>query len=160
MKNHHDSLAAAMFLGIAMGVASSAAVGAGNKACAMVTPAELEASLGRKVTLGAGSVMPGGVEVCSGSGSGLEVMIRVFKRTDDPSGEKEKAGIEALRKAGVKVEVQKFGPIGCAVMESTSATTSCSAAKPPLFAVIEVSGKEKIPMERLRPVAEKMMSRL
>ena len=161
MKNHRLGLTTALCMGSAMRIASPELHAAGNKACAIATPAELEASLGRKITLGQGTVMPNGVEMCSGSGSGLTVTIRVFKRTEDPSGQKEKAGIEAMKKAGMKVEVQKFGPIGCATIEgSGAANTSCNAAKPPLFAVIEVGGKEKIPMEALSKVAEKMMSRL
>jgi hypothetical protein len=156
---------------ILAGVAAAAlavprAAGAEGKACDLVTSAELQASLGAPVTWGSGGRMPSGVEVCTGKSGAAEVMVRLFKRSDDPSGDREKAGIELLRKMGAKVEVQRFGPITCVAaapggkMVGHPFTTSCSVSKAPMFAVIEVrNGERAVPIDRLRPVAEKLMKR-
>ena len=102
---------------------------AAGKACTLATPAEVEAAIGQKVSFSPGMTMPKGVEACSGKAGPLSVTIRTFQRTSDAGGEKEKAGLEAMKKAGMKVDVQKLGPITC------------------------------VAIERLRPVAEKMLSR-
>ena len=141
-----------------------AAFGQG-KPCDLASPADIEAALGAKPTLSA-STLPNGVEMCSGKAGSSTVTVRRFKRTADPSGEKEKAGIEMLKKMGATVEVKKFGPITClsaapgGQLAGHGFTTSCTAAKPPMFAVIEVADpKAAVSMDKLRPVAEKMMTR-
>lgn len=137
-----------------------------GKACALITGAELESSLGGKATWGTPSTLPGGVDACSGASGPVTVTLRHFKRTGDPSGEKEKAGIEMMRKMGAKVEVQKAGPITCVALSPNAElaaygfTTSCTAAKAPMFAVIEATSRTgAIPIDRLRPLAEKMLTR-
>lgn len=132
---------------------------AADDACALLMPAELEAAVGAKPVLSGGS-LPNGVATCSGRAGAHAVMVRLFTRAGDAGGQKEKTGIEAARKMGLKVDVQKSGPITCVAMEGGGKfNTSCTAAKAPRFAVIEISGTQALPMERLRPVAEKMLGR-
>ena len=144
--------------------------GAANKACELVTAGELEALLGAKVTVDGGGGMPtaGGAEICSARSAPASVMLRLFKRTVDPSGAKENAGIEMAKKMGAQVDVKTFGPITCSsiVPPDTLAgygfNTTCSVTKAPMFAVIEVNAKAKkdmVAIERLHAIAEKMAGR-
>ena len=132
-----------------------------NKACALATSAELEAAVGAKPLAMSPSTLPTGTEMCTGKAGTITVTIRYFKRATDPTGEKERAGIEAMKKMGAKVEVKKIGPASCvAIGMERGFSSSCTVAKPPFHAVIEVgSPKDAVPVERLAPVAEKMLSR-
>ena len=73
-----------------------------------------------------------------------------------------------IKKAGATVEVRKFGAITCMAVVPGGAyaeqmqrfSTTCTIAKPPMFAVIEVmSLTERTAIDRLRPLAEKMLTR-
>jgi len=76
-------------------------------------------------------------------------MLRLFKRTDDPPGAKEKAGIEAIRQTGAQVEVKTLGPITCTAvvpppqLAEHGFGTTCSVQKAPMLAVIEVTAKAR-----------------
>jgi hypothetical protein len=138
----------------------------GNKACGLLTPSELESVLGARVSLSGGNA--GDVELCTGQTPAARVMLRLFKRTSDPSGATEKAGIEAVRKMGAQVDVKTFGPITCSAavppanLAQHGFNTTCSVSKPPMFAVVEVtakSQKDMVPIDRLHPLAEKMAGR-
>jgi hypothetical protein len=137
-----------------------------NKACGLLTPSELETVLGAKVTLSGGNA--GNVELCTGRTPTVTVMLRVFKRTNDPSGATEKAGIEAARQTGAQVDVKTFGPITCsavvppAKLAQYGFNTTCSVRRAPMFAVIELtatSQKDAVPIEKLHALAEKMAGR-
>jgi hypothetical protein len=151
------------FLGLLISVLAVVPAGAlaQNKACALATPAELEAAVGAKPLAMSPSTLPTGTEMCKGKAGTITVTVRYFKRATDPSGEKEKAGIEAMKKMGAKVEVKKIGPATCMALGMAQGfSSSCTVAKPPFHAVIEVgSPKDAVPIERLAPVAEKMLSR-
>jgi Flp pilus assembly protein CpaB len=145
----------------------SIAQATGNKACALVTEAELQAMLGSKVTLKAGSI--GDVQTCAGETPSARVLLRLFSRSKDPSGNAEQAGIEAIKKMGAQVDVKTSGGIMCMTavpppsMAAMGFGTTCTVtSKAPMFAVIEITAKtqkDMIPMERLRLVADKMASR-
>ena len=135
-----------------------------GKACALATPAELEAVLGSKATLD--PAMIGTVEACTGKVGATSVMIRLLKRTGEPSGKTEHAGVEAVKKMGATVETKTFGPIFCMAitpspqMAAYGFTTTCTVSKHPMYAVIEVkTEKQGTPIDKLRPIAEKMSSR-
>jgi hypothetical protein len=137
-----------------------------GRACALVTSAEVEAALGIKPAFN-GKVLPTGVEVCNSTAGPAMVLIRLFKRTEDAPGKREQDAIDMIKKAGATVEVKKSGPIGCMTIApggqsaGQSFSTSCTVAKPPMFAVIEImSLKERTAIDRLLPLAEKMMARL
>lgn len=135
-------------------------------ACGLVTAPELEGVIGSKVVLKESNV--GDVQMCSGQTPQFRVMLRLFTRTTDPSGAKEKAGLEAFKQMGAQVDVQTFGPITCtAVVPPPSLAehgfgTTCSVRKAPMFAVLEVNAKtqkDMVPIEKLKPLAEKMAAR-
>ncbi len=139
----------------------------GNKACALVTDADLQAALGAKVSLKPGSL--GAAQICSGQTAGVSVMVRFFTRTGDPAGNREQAGIDAIKKMGAQVDVKTAGGITCmtavppANMAAMGFGTTCTVtSKAPNFAVIEIRAtaqKDMVPIDKLRPVADKMASR-
>ena len=138
-----------------------------NRACGLVTDAEIQSALGSKVVLQAGSL--GAVQTCAGQTESARVLVRFFMRTTDPSGNAEQAGIDAIRKMGAQVDVKASGGITCMTavppqnMVAMGFGTTCTVtSKAPMFAVIEVTAKtqkDMVPLEKLRPVAEKMASR-
>jgi hypothetical protein len=142
-----------------------------NKACGLLTPAELEAALGAKVTLGGGGPMTPSVTVCTGGTPTATVMLRLVTGLDpgrDRSGGREMKGLEIVKKMGAQVEVKTFGPMTCsstvppASLAQYGFNTTCTVGKPTALAGIEVvakSQKDMISIERLRPLAEKMTSR-
>jgi hypothetical protein len=139
-----------------------------NKACALVTPPELETALGDKVTLEPQTATETAA-ICSGTTPKARVMLRVAtKRGGSGSAGAAKAGVEMARKQGYQVDVKTFGPITCSAMippESLAAhgfNTTCSVTKDTSVAAIEITAKTKsdmISIERLKPVAEKMAGR-
>jgi hypothetical protein len=153
---------------IAMAAQTSVAQAPANRACGLVTDSELQSALGSKVTLKAGSI--GDVQTCSGETQSARVLVRLFKRIADPSGNAEQAGIDAIRKMGAQVDVKTSGGITCmtavppANMAAMGFGTTCTVTnKASTFAVIEITAKtqkDMVPMEKLRAVAEKMASRL
>ena len=66
-------LSVAVIISAVTGRASMAQAPA-NKACALVTAAELQSALGSKVTLTAGSL--GNVQTCTGGSAGATVSVR------------------------------------------------------------------------------------
>ena len=138
-----------------------------GKACGLVTETEIQSVLGAKVTLKSGAI--GDVQTCSGEASTATMTIRLFRRTGDPSGAKEKAGIEAIKKMGAQVDVKSSGGVTCmttvppANLAQYGFSTSCTVTnKAPMFAIIEIQAKtqkDMASMEKLRSVAEKMATR-
>ena len=138
-----------------------------GKACGLVTESEIQSVLGAKVTLKNGAI--GDVQTCNGEAPTATMTIRLFRRTGDPSGAKEKAGIEAIKKMGAQVDVKSSGGTTCmttvppANMAQYGLSTSCTVTnKAPMFAIIEIQAKtqkDMASMEKLRSVAEKMATR-
>ena len=137
------------------------------KACGLVTESEVQSVLGAKVTLKSGAI--GDVQTCSGEAPPAAMTIRLFKRTGDPSGAKEKAGIDALKKMGAQVDVKTAEGITCmttvppANLAQYGYGTTCTVtSKAPMFAVIEITAKaqkDMVPMDKLRTIAVKMATR-
>lgn len=152
---------------VAVAAQASMAQAPANKACGLVTEADLQSALGSKVTLKAGSM--GDVQTCGGDTQSARVLLRFFKRSTDLAGTEEQAVIDEIRKMGVQVDVKTSGGIMCmtavppANMAAMGFNTSCTVmSKAPTFAVIEITAKtqkDMVPMEKLRAVAEKMASR-
>jgi hypothetical protein len=159
-----------LVLSVTMGtlIAQASVASNDNGACALVTEAELQSALSSKVTL---QPLPtSDVQMCKGQGQSARVLIRTFTRSKDLAGNAEKAGIEAVKKMGAQVDVKTSGGITCMTVvpppskAALGYNTTCTVtSKAPNFAVIEVVAKtqqDMVPMERLRPVAEKMAGRL
>ena len=140
-----------------------------GKACELTSPDELQATLGIKPAL-KGSVLPDGVEVCTGKASGSTVTIRLYPRKDDAEQEKEAEKLDALQKAGATVETRKMGKINCVELRPGGKAareiyrTSCATAstpKAPKYAVVEVSNpSQSVEMRKLAPLAENIAARL
>lgn len=139
---------------------------AGN-ACSLVTDSELAPLLGGKVPLKSGSI--GAVQTCSADGAAVSMLLRVFKRSGDPNGEREKAGVENMKKMGAQIEAKEFADMTCMTIVASASvpqlgyTTTCTLTKKaPMFAVIEIKAKSQKDMasiDKVRTVAEKMATR-
>ena len=141
-----------------------------NKACGLLTTSEIESILGTNVALKGGAT-PGSTHICTGQASNKRIMLRLVTGLDpgrDRSGSKERAGMEMIKQMGGQVEVKTFGPIVCSTLEppagkqQTGYNTTCTANKDTAMAGIEVTANTKddmLPIDRLRPLVEKMMGR-
>ncbi len=139
-----------------------------SKACALVTAAELQSVLGAAVSGMTPSSMPGGsAELCTGQASSYRIMLRLAKRSD-PSGDKEAKGLAMAKQMGAQVEVKKFGDVTCstfappATMQQAGYNTTCSVLKNGQVGAIEITAQSQssmIPIDKLRPLAEKIAAR-
>jgi len=142
--------------------------GAGTEdACSLLSPAEVTAAFGAKVPLKGGSM--GTVKVCSGNTATATILIRLAKSKGKASADAAAAGIQMMKDLGAQVEVKTFGPITCSTitppknMEQYGFNTTCSVVKGGFVGAIEVTAKAKkdqVPIEKLRPLAEKMSARM
>ncbi len=151
---------------IAFVLAAPAGAAEKNKACDLVTPAELEAVVGAAVTLTPQGKMEGGA-ICTGSSAKGRLLLRLAKSRPGAE-DAAKAGIESARKMGFQGDVETFGPITCSTLlppENLAAhgfNTTCTVTKDKSVAGVEFTAKTKadmIPIERLKPLAEKMAGR-
>jgi hypothetical protein len=145
----------------------------GNKACGLLTPAELQIVLGTTVSLsgGGGGMAAGGADLCTGQTSTATVRLRLSTGLDpgrDRSVGTEAGGIEVVKQMGIQVDVKTFGPITCSTMVPPANlaqhgfNTTCTVSKPTAIAGVEVTAKSQhdmVSIERLHPLAEKMASR-
>jgi hypothetical protein len=140
-----------------------------GKACDLTSPDELQATIGVKPSLKA-SVLPNGVEVCTGKAGLTAVTIRLYPKKDDAEQEKEEAKLDALQKAGASIETKRVGKINCRELRPggkamrQAYTTSCTTAatsRAPKFAVVEVSNPStSLEMRRLAALAESIAGRI
>ena len=147
------------------------AAGAEDKACGLLTAAELESAVGGKVSGLSGSGLTGAnAHICTGHTPTATVVLRMGTRSASDGKESGKAskGIEMVRKMGVQVDVKTFGPVTCSTMippknlEQYGFNTTCSVVKGATVAAIEVGAKaqkDMVSIDKLRPLAEKMASR-
>lgn len=137
-----------------------------GKACALATPSEIQA-----VTRAAPSMksqsMPGGADICMGQAGSFRVMLRLATRSDS-TGDKEAKGIAMAKQMGAQVDVKKFGDTTCstftppASMAQAGYNTTCSVFKNGQVGAIEITAKsqgEMVPIDKLRPLADKIASR-
>jgi hypothetical protein len=140
---------------------------AAGAACGLVTESDVAPVLGAKAPLKSGSV--GAVQTCSADGPTASMLVRVFKRSGGPNDEREKAGVEQMKKMGAQIEGKEFGDMTCMTIVASASvpqlgyTTTCTLTKKaPMFAVIEIkakSQKDMASMDKVRAVAEKMATR-
>jgi hypothetical protein len=116
--------------------------------------------------------MPGTTQICTGATPKARVLLRLAQRSADDgaksNGETERKGIEIMKKMGAQVDVRTFGPVTCstitppASMQESGFNTTCSYSKKTGVAAIEITAKtqeDAVPIEKLRPLAEKMADR-
>jgi hypothetical protein len=175
-----NRLIAALALILACSLAGNAQV----KPCSLVTPAEVESALGVKVTgLDVNGEM-GGMATCSGvaanrmsvmvmfAGAGAQKGNGAQKGDDakwaDPLGELERQSRESAKSIGAQMEVKRFGSsILCTTLippKQGPYSTQCMAVKKPTgmgsISVLVRTQQDMVPIEKLRPLAEKMLGRL
>jgi len=159
-------LAGALCAAIGLGVPMRAS--GASKACGLLTAGELEAVLGGKVSgLKEGGAAGSGVELCTATTPAASVLIRLVKKRGAATGAEAK-GIAMAKQMGVQVEVKTFGPITCSSMippkslEQYGFNTTCAVDKGDRVAAVEVTAKtqkDRIPIDKLRPLAEKLAGR-
>jgi hypothetical protein len=174
--------------------ASLGATGAGvpkptrsDKACSLITTAELAAVVGMKLDKAlVGLEVPfkkdathdhdGSLFTCQGMVGGRYVMVAYGTRPVTPEGRKRaearvERSQEKLRKEGYAIDARDFGNVKCWTMAAppadTSATamfgTNCGGTKGDYFFAVLVSGARKsdiIPVEKLKALVDKAASRL
>jgi len=144
-----------------------------NKACGLVSPPEIESILDGKVAWNGSASLPGDtIHICAGQAANARItllLVTGVASEGDRSDSKGKARLELVRQMGEQVEIKTFGPIVCSTLEPPSGqqhigySTTCTVSKGTTMAGIEVTANNKeamLPIERLRPVAEKMMRQL
>ncbi len=153
-----------IIVGAALALAIGLPCAAADKACTLVTPAELESLVGKKVPMNGSAV--GNAHICSGHTPAVSVMLRMAQRK--PGAGNEAAGVAAAEAMGLQVDVKTFGPVTCSTMvppkdkEMYGFNTTCSVLKGTTVAAIEIKSKSRaamVPIEKLRPVPEKMATR-
>src|SRR5437870_6943252 len=134
---HQVTVVAALALAIGLPCATA------DKACTLVTPAELESLVGKKVPLNGSAI--GNVHICSGRTPAVSIMLRVAQRK--PGAGNEAAGAAAAEAMGLQVDVKTFGPVTCSTMvppkdkEMYGFNTTCSVLKGTTVAAIEIKSK-------------------
>ena len=149
--------------------AISPAAVADGKACELTSPEEVQAAIGAKVALKP-SVLPNGVEVCTGKAGLSTVTIRLYAKKDDAERDKDEAKLDALEKAGATIEKRGFGKIECLELRPggkatrqayTTRCTTASTPKAPKYAVVEVSNpSQSLEKRKLAPLAESIAGRI
>jgi hypothetical protein len=154
-----------------LAVVAPALAAADNKACNLLTAAELEPVAGK---LSAFSPMSlGTAEMCTASSANAKVMLRWAKKRESasPGGSPSDAaakGLEIAKKMGATVDVKTFGPIVCSTLippkgkEMAGFNTTCTVSKGDTVAGVEVTAKaqkDMVSIDKLHPLAEKMAGR-
>ncbi len=140
-----------------------------DKACSLATPAEIQSATGVSVPALKPQAMPGGTaDICMGQAGAYRIMLRLAKR-QDASGDKEAKGLAMAKQMGAQVDVKKFGDITCstfippASMAQAGYNTTCSVIRNGQVGAIEMtapSQKDMVPIEKLKPLTDKMAARL
>jgi hypothetical protein len=132
-----------------------------------LTSAEVQAATGLKVS--GWRVQPTGqseAALCNGDARNATVLLRMATRTG--SADRESKGIAIAKQMGAQVDVKTFGAVTCSSMippkslEQYGFNTTCSVQKGSRIAAIEVTTKtqnDMVPIDKLRPLAEKMTAR-
>jgi hypothetical protein len=139
-----------------------------NKACNLLTMAELEPVTGKLAPFKS-AMATAEAQLCTARSSTGTVMLRWTKSKTKPGEHSAAAkGVEAARDMGATVEVKTFGPITCstmippAKMNQYGYNTTCSVIKGEAVAAVEVGArfkKDMVSMDKLRPLAEKLATR-
>src|SRR5215472_498122 len=142
--------------------------------CKLVTPAEIESVLGVKVPkFTHGSVQGSNTVTCNGDavkGTSVGMMFAAPKPGDpkiaDPLSWIETYSRDSAKAIGAQLNMQRFGSsIICTQLITPKQglfNTQCYAVKPPYMAAVTElvpTQQAMVPMDKLRPLAEKMLGR-
>ena len=154
-------------------LASSWQASAQADPCKLLTPAEIESVLGVKVSGFTRGSAPGGTLTCNGdAGKLMSVgMVLSVQKPGDPKipdlmGWLENQSRASAKRIGAQLDVKRFGSsILCTAIITPKQgpyNTQCMAVKPTSMALITVlvpTQQEMVSMDKLRPLAEKMLGR-
>jgi hypothetical protein len=144
---------ASLLLGPALVPASHAA-----DACALLKPAEIGAALGGKAGAFAPSAAAPGASFCRGQVGKFSVLVRIGTRKPGDTGEKEKKGIEMVRRMGAQVEVKTEGDLTCSKLSSPPQlaelgnSVTCTVIKAGNVVGVEVSAAAAADLPAIGPV--------
>jgi len=146
--------------------------------CKLLTQAELESALGAKVTF-AGSAQWGATPTCPGGSAAKHMSILLMfspgdatKANDpkwaDPLGYLEQISRQSANSIKAQMETKRFGSsILCTTLippKQGPYSTQCMAVKKPTgmasISILVPSQQDMVPIDKLRPLAEKMLGRL
>jgi hypothetical protein len=146
--------------------------------CKLLTAAEIESVIGAKVTV-AGSAQWGATPTCPiGSTQKRMSILLMFSpgngvkandpRLADPLGFLEKASRDSANSIKAKMEAKRFGSsILCTTLippKPGPYSTQCMSVKVPTgmasISILVQSEQDMVPIDKLRPLAEKMLGRL
>jgi hypothetical protein len=146
--------------------------------CSLLKLSEVESALGVKVSGLDTSGQVSGMQTCSGIvPNRMQVMVMfagagATKPNDakwaDPLGELERQSRESAKSIGAQMDVKRFGDsILCTTLvppKQGPYATQCMAVKKPTgmasISVLVAKQPDMVPIEKLRPLAEKMLGRL
>jgi hypothetical protein len=144
-----------------------------GSACELLSKGELEAVFGANVTRLSGGVVPsktGSVQMCSARTPAATILLRITSsRGEGTAANAAAEGIKMAREMGAQVDVKTFGAITCSTMipsksmEQYGFNTTCSVVKGSNVGAIEVTvkaQKDLVPIDKLRPLAEKLAARM
>jgi hypothetical protein len=169
-----NRLIAAVALILACSLAGTAQV----NPCSLLKPSEVESALGVKISGLDVSGPMGGTQTCSGVvANRMQVMVMFVgagatKPNDakwaDPLGELERQSRESAKSIGAQMDVKRFGDnILCTTLvppKQGPYATQCMVVKKPTgmasISVLVAKQPDMVPIEKLRPLAEKMLGRL
>jgi hypothetical protein len=138
---------------------------ADNKACSLLTSAEIEAATGLKISgwKAQQQTVRSDAALCNGDAGTATVLLRVASKTGAAG--LESKGMAIAKQMGAQVEVKTFGPVTCSSvippksLEQYGFNTTCAIEKGSQVAAIEVTSKTQnamVPIDKLRPLVEKM----
>jgi hypothetical protein len=143
-----------------------------NKACGLLTAAEIESALAAKPSAfregaGTGAVSKADAQLCTAETPTATVLLRWAKKSG-PTSDNAAKGVAMAKQMGAQVEVKTFGPITCSslippkTLEQYGFNTTCSVDKGNEIAAVEVTAKTQkgmVSIENLHLLAEKLKNR-
>jgi hypothetical protein len=140
---------------------------ADNKACKLLTPAELEPVVGSKLSTFQGQSI-GTTDMCSATSTSAKVLLRLAQKRAG-SADAAAKGLEIAKKMRATVDVKTFGPIVCSTFippkgkEMAGYNTTCTVSKGDNVAGVEVTvkaQKDMVSIDKLHPLADRMAGRI
>jgi len=152
--------------------------GAQVNPCKLLTPAEIESALGGKLSgFGGNAPMSATIPTCSGIMPNRMSVMVMFAAGDaksaadpkwaDPLGYLEQMSRQSANSIKAQLDAKRFGSsILCTALippKQGPYSTQCMAVKKPTgmatITILVHSQQEMVPMDKLRPLAEKMLGR-
>ena len=144
--------------------------------CKLLTAAEIESALGAKITF-AGNRQMGDMPTCAGAAPNRMSVMVMFAAGDaksaadpkwaDPLGYLEQMSRQSANSIKAQLDAKRFGSsILCTALippKPGPYSTQCMAVKKPTgmatITILVSSQQNMVPMDKLRPLAEKMLGR-